>query len=75
MKIEIYSKEGCPYCQKAIKVCELKNWQYTEYKLDRDFLREEFLEKFPTSSTFPRILIDGKLIGGFTEFATWVKSL
>ena len=37
--------------------------------LDIDFTRDEFLQKFPTARTFPQILVDGVLVGGFTEFS------
>ena len=57
-----------------------KNWfvegwidfEYKKYMLDEDFSRDQFMEKFPTARTFPQILIDGKLIGGYTEFAAEV---
>jgi glutaredoxin-related protein len=37
--------------------------------LDVDFTRDEFMQKFPTARTFPQILVDGDLVGGYTEFA------
>ena len=73
MDILIYTKDGCPYCEKIKQVFQIKEWQYTEYKLGRDFTREEFLNEFPTESTFPRVLFDGKLIGGCTETVQYLK--
>ena len=37
-------------------------------KLNKDFGREELIEKFPTARTFPQIKIDGQPIGGWAEF-------
>ncbi len=72
MKIEIYSKPNCPFCDKALflaqQVVQETSNTYTKYMLDVDFTREELLEKFPTARTFPQITIDGKSIGGYTEF-------
>lgn len=73
MKILVYTRENCPYCDKIKMVFKAKCWEYVEYKLDRDFTREEFLEKFPTESTFPRVFIDDLLIGGCSETVQYLK--
>lgn len=73
MNIIVYSRNGCGYCEKIKQVFELKGWEYTEYKLDTDFTREQFLAEFPTESTFPRVIIGGKLIGGCTETVQYLK--
>ena len=73
MDIVVYSKNGCPYCDRIKQIFEMKGWDYKEYKLDRDFTREQFLAEFPTESTFPRVLINGKLIGGCTETVQYLK--
>jgi|TARA_Y100000816_G_scaffold225386_1_gene170352 glutaredoxin 3 len=70
--IEIWSKPQCPFCDKAENLCIQKDFEYKKYMLDEDFSRDQFMEKFPTARTFPQILIDGKLIGGYTEFAAEV---
>ena len=64
---EIYSREGCGYCVKLMAVLSKKSIPYTEKKLDRDFTREEFIERFGDKGTFPRVLHEGELIGGMTE--------
>ncbi len=45
-----------------------------EVKLNRDFTREQFTEKFGYGSTFPRVLKDGKLIGGCSETITQLRN-
>ena len=64
MKFTLYSKEGCSYCKKAERLLELAKVEYRVYKLDIDFTREQFIAEFGRSSSFPRILVDDKLIGG-----------
>jgi glutaredoxin len=44
-----------------------KNITFTEQKLNRDFSREQILEKFPEAKTFPIIVLDGFYIGGYTQ--------
>ena len=70
--IEIWSKPQCPFCDKAENLCIQKNFEFKKFMLDEDFSREEFMNKLPTARTFPQILIDGRLVGGYTEFAAEV---
>ena len=76
MKIEIYSKPACPFCDKAVflaqQVIQESTQTYEKYMLDVDVTREELFEKFPTARTFPQIVVDGKSIGGYTEFESYI---
>lgn len=76
MKIEIYSKPQCPYCDMAERIAQQVIQEsphtYEKYMLDVDFTREELFEKFPTARTFPQIVVDGKSIGGYTEFESYI---
>ena len=69
--IEIYGKKPCPFCDRAIQLCEKENLEYTYKLLSKDFNREEMLEIFPNARTFPQIKIEGKSIGGYTELVEW----
>ena len=78
MKIEIYSKTNCMYCDKAVHIAqqmiqEASEHSYDKYMLDEDFTREELLEKFPNARTFPQIVIDGKNIGGYSNFLNYLS--
>ena len=64
MKFTLYSKEGCSYCKKAERLLEIAKVEYRVYKLGIDFTREQFIAEFGRSSSFPRILVDDKLLGG-----------
>lgn len=73
MNIEIYSKDHCPFCDKAVHKAQAMMQERSDiktavYKLNEDFSREDLFEKFPTARTFPQIAIDGKGIGGWVEF-------
>ena len=78
MKIEIYSKTNCVYCDKAVHIAqqiiqETSEHSYDKYMLDEDFTREELLEKFPNARTFPQIVIDGENIGGYSNFLNYLS--
>ena len=77
MNIEIYSKDHCPFCDKAIhqaqQMVQESEHKYVVYKLGIDFELHELLERAPTARTFPQIFIDGENIGGYTEFSQIIK--
>ena len=77
MKIDIYGKDQCPFCDKALwlaqQVIQESHHTYNYYKLGKDFDREKMMELFPTARTFPQIKIDDKPIGGYTEFEAYLK--
>ena len=76
MIIEIFGKDFCPYCDKAVRIAQQfvqeTEHKYEYKKLERDFTREELFEQFPGARTFPQIRIDGDIIGGCTDFEAWV---
>ena len=73
MKFLVYSKNGCPYCSKVMTVLEMTGKQFVEYKLDRDFTREEFYDKFGKGSTFPQVLKDETHLGGCTDTVKYLR--
>ena len=68
MKVEIYSKPQCPYCDMAKNLAEQKGYDLTYKMLDEDFDREVLMETFPGARTFPQIIVDGEKIRGYQEF-------
>ena len=73
MKFTIYSKDGCPFCTKIQQVMQLVELQHVIYKLNRDFTREEFYDKFGPGTTFPQVLMDEDHIGGCTETVRYLR--
>lgn len=67
MNVIVYSRDGCPYCDKIKSVFEQRNIQYTLYELDTDFVRDEFYEQFGVGATFPQVVLDGNKLGGCTD--------
>tara|TARA_R100001443_G_scaffold13602_1_gene23623 strand:+ start:1532 stop:1771 length:240 start_codon:yes stop_codon:yes gene_type:complete len=69
----VYSKDGCPHCTKVIGALTLAEQRYVEYKLGRDFDKNEFYSEFGHGSTFPQIQVDGKKLGGCVETVKYLK--
>jgi len=68
MKVIIYGKDNCPYCDMAVKLSEKEGYDTTYKKLGRDFDGVEMAEQFPNARTFPQVILDGVKIGGYTDF-------
>jgi len=73
MKFTVYSKNGCPYCEKIERVMNLSNFEYEIFKLDEDFTRMEFYDKFGYGSTFPQVILDEKNLGGCIDTVKYLK--
>ena len=73
MKFTIYSKTGCPYCEKVKQVLDLTKQSFVVYTLDADFTREQFYAEFGEGSTFPQVLCDEKKFGGSVETIKYLK--
>ena len=55
----IYSKDGCPYCEKIEEVMKLAKLSHVIYKLDEDFNKDGFYGQFGEGSTFPQVVLNG----------------
>jgi glutaredoxin len=64
MKATINTLPDCRWCVKAKKLLEHKGIEFTEVN-----------GKVDTWPTVPYIVIDGEVIGGFTELARFVRNL
>ena len=74
MKFTVYSKNGCPYCDKVKQVLELSKLEHVIYKLDEDFDRAGFYSQFGNGSTFPQVVVnDMHHLGGCTETVQYLK--
>jgi glutaredoxin 3 len=69
-KIEIYTKDVCPYCTMAKRLLENKGQEWEEINLSREPGRvDEMIERSGGRMTVPEIFIDGTLVGGYDDLA------
>jgi len=73
LNFTVYSKDGCPYCTKVSRVLELCDLKHVIYKLNVDFDKSEFYQKFGVNSTFPQVLCGEEHLGGCTETMEFLK--
>jgi glutaredoxin len=77
MNFTVYSKNGCPYCDKVKTVLnslkESRSFAVTIYELDYDFNREEFYAEFGQGSTFPQVICENNHLGGCRETVQYLQ--
>jgi len=73
MKVVVWSKYHCPYCEQAKALLKQKGIQFEERKIGDGFTKEELLEHIPAARTVPQIVINGDVIGGFTDLQKWLE--
>ena len=65
VKVEIYTKWGCPYCVRAKALLDAKGVAYTEYDITMGGpKRAEMQERAPGATTVPQIFINDRAMGG-----------
>ena len=68
-KIEVYSKEWCPYCAKAKALLRSKQLDYEEIDITSDAEGEQAMVARAQRRTVPQIFIDDQSIGGYDDLA------
>ncbi len=67
-KVEIYTRQLCPYCTAAKELLNSKKVEFIEYHAGEDEdLKTEMLNRSNGRRTFPEIFINDKHIGGFDD--------
>ena len=65
VKVEIYTWDNCPYCQKTIQLFDSKSIKYIRYRVDNDdSAREKMALRANGKRSVPQVFINDKHIGG-----------
>jgi glutaredoxin 3 len=72
--ITVYTTNACPFCVRAKALLDARGLEYEEINLGRDPETRAALAQKTGMMTFPQILIDEQLVGGFDELSAADKS-
>jgi glutaredoxin len=72
--IIVYTKDGCPYCEKIKQFFNYLKTPYEVKNLNENFTKEEFYDMFGEGSTFPQVIIDNEKRGGCVDTIKYLKS-
>ena len=65
--VEIYSKDWCPFCDRAKTLLEAKGVAYTEIDVTDDATREQEMRRRSGRRSVPQIFIGENHVGGFDD--------
>ena len=68
-RIEIYTKEWCPYCLKAKALLRAKDVAYDEIDVTSDEVRQAEMVERSGMRSVPQIFLDGERVGGYDDLA------
>ena len=68
-RIEIYTKEWCPYCLKAKALLRAKDVGYDEIDVTSDEARQTEMVDRSGMRSVPQIFLDGEKVGGYDDLA------
>jgi len=70
----IYSKDNCPFCEKAKNLLASHNIEYAENQIGVDVTREELLDLLPNARTVPQIFLYGNYIGTYDQLVEYFEN-
>jgi len=74
LKVEIYTKDNCIWCDRAKGLLNAHSINFTEVDLSDDGKRQKFYKKIGDNvKTVPQVYIDDKRIGGYPNLKEWLS--
>jgi glutaredoxin 3 len=73
MKVIVWSKYQCSYCDQAKALLTQKGIEFEERKIGDGYTREDLLEAVPTARSVPQIFLGEKHIGGYTDLVKYIE--
>lgn len=67
MKAIIWSKDACPFCDRAKNLLMARDIPFEERKIGYNATKEQLLDAVPNARSVPQIFLDEQYIGGFSE--------
>jgi glutaredoxin 3 len=73
-QITVYTTDPCSFCARVKGLLSAQGVEYAEINLSKDPLGRAQLAKLTGMMSFPQVLLDGVLIGGYAEVQAAVDS-
>ena len=74
MKVELYTKDQCIWCDRAKGLLNAYLIDFVEFDLSNDEERLKFYENIGNNvKTVPQVFIDDKRIGGYQDLKEWLN--
>jgi glutaredoxin 3 len=73
-RLTVYSTEPCSFCRRVKGLLDARGAEYKEVNLSKDPVGRAELARRTGMMSFPQVLLDDELIGGFAELEAAVDS-
>jgi glutaredoxin 3 len=73
-EITVYSTDPCSFCARVKGLLKARGVEFSEVNLSKDPQGRVELASRTGMMTFPQVLIDGELLGGFAEVQAAIES-
>jgi glutaredoxin 3 len=73
-EITVYSTDPCSFCARVKGMLKTRGVEFSEVNLSKDPQGRVELASRTGMMTFPQVLIDGELLGGFAEVQAAIES-
>jgi glutaredoxin 3 len=71
--ITVYTTDPCSFCARTKGILKARNIEFVEVNLSKDPVGRAELARKTGMMSFPQVMVDGKLIGGFAELHAAVE--
>ncbi len=72
--VTVYTTDPCPFCARAKGLLKARGVVFEEINLSKDPAGRAELARKTGMMSFPQVIIDGVLVGGFTEVQAAAES-
>ena len=69
----IYSKQNCSFCMQAKQLLEMEQLPFEYLQLGTHYSLDELMTLFPNTRSFPMIVKDGEVVGGYNNLVEYLK--
>jgi glutaredoxin 3 len=66
-KVTVYTTEPCSFCTRVKGILQARGVEFAEVNLSKDPAGRVELVRRTGMMSFPQVLVDGELLGGFAE--------
>jgi glutaredoxin 3 len=73
-QVTVYSTEPCSYCARVKGLLKARGIEFSEINLSKDPDGRAALARETGMRSFPQVIVDGQLIGGFTDVQAAAES-
>lgn len=73
-QVVVYTTEPCSFCARVKGLLSTRDIEFSEVNLSKDPVGRDELARRTGMMSFPQVIVDGELLGGFKEVSAAAES-